>query len=94
MLGRSVRHAVRGSAHRPIQVRELRVYDVVVTVSEIAARQSLSKHAPAIAILVDRIVNRIRAHGRVHPSHTLLLVHKEKFYPLASPWWWLLPSNA
>jgi hypothetical protein len=72
----SVRH------RQTIEVRELRIDDVVVAVSQIPARQPPSQYVPAVAVFVDRVVDRVGADRRVHPPHMSLVVNQEKLYAL------------
>jgi hypothetical protein len=68
---------------QPIEVREVRIDDVIVAVPEVATRQAPPKDPPAVDVLFDRIARR-ELRRRIHPTRVPFLVNQEKLYALSA----------
>jgi hypothetical protein len=60
----------------PIELREIRINDVIVAVSEVTTRQAPPQNPAAIDVFFDRIPGR-ELRRRVDPTRVPLLVNQE-----------------
>jgi hypothetical protein len=73
--GRRIRH------RQPMEFRKVRIDDVIVAVSEVAARQAPTQDSAAVDVLLDGIPRR-ELRWRVHSTRAPLLVNQEKLHAL------------
>jgi hypothetical protein len=64
---------------QPIEVREVRIDNVIVAMTQISARQTPPEYPTTVDVLLDGIPRR-ELRRRAHPTRVPLLVNQEKLH--------------